>query len=270
MKIKKICCVFVSIAISFTITGCANSGKSQTSSLSSASESSKMSSQAIASSLVTEGVVEDQLALPEEGEQIAIFHVKDYGIIKCRLFPQVAPKAVQNFIGLSKQGKYDNVQFHRVLEDFMIQSGGNSQSIYGSGFNVELNQSLHHYNGALCAARTTSQTTGQSSQFYIVSSNVGKTANFDSIAKQVSNKYKQQGSKISLQYSDAVKEKYKEVGGYPGLDMQYTVFGQAFEGQDVITKIAACPKSTELSSSGEYSTPSPEVILEKVEILNYE
>ena len=265
MKVFKYVLVGISILICFSITGCSNTQTSSSSSQSSASSQD----QAVASSLVTEGKIENQLALPEKGEQIAIFHVKNYGIIKCRLFPQVAPKAVQNFIGLAQKGKYNNVPFHRVIEDFMIQSGGNSDSIYGSGFNVELNPSLHHYNGALCAARTNSQTSGQSSQFYIVSSNNGKTADFDKISQSINQQYKQKGSKITLEYTDIVKNKYKEVGGYPGLDMQYTVFGQTFEGQDVINKIASCPKNSEVSATGEKSTPDPEVILEKVEIVNY-
>ena len=70
-------------------------------------------------------------------------------------------------------------------------------------------------------------------------------------------------------YGTKLKNTYKEVGGYPGLDMQYTVFGQTFEGQEVVKKIASCPKSSEMSSTGEKSTPDPEVILEKVEIVNY-
>lgn len=265
MKIFKYILVFTSIMICFSLTGCSNSSKTSSSSQSSTSSQD----QAVASSLVTEGKIENQLALPEKGEQIAIFHVKNYGIFKCRLFPQVAPKAVQNFISLAQKGKYNNISFHRVMEDFMIQSGGNSDSIYGSGFNVELNPSLHHYNGALCAARTNSQTSGQSSQFYIVSSNNGKTADFDRISQTINQQYKQKGSKITLEYSDMVKNKYKEVGGYPGLDMQYTVFGQTFEGQDIVNKIASCPKSSEISATGEKSTPDPEVILEKVEIVNY-
>ena len=265
MKMFKYVLVGISILICFSITGCSNAQKSSTSSKSSASSKDTE----VASSLVTEGKIENQLALPEKGEQIAIFHVKNYGIIKCRLFPQVAPKAVQNFIGLAQKGKYNNVPFHRVIEDFMIQSGGNSDSIYGSGFNVELNQSLHHYNGALCAARTNSQTSGQSSQFYIVSSENGKKADFDKISQTVNQQYKQKGSKITLEYTDVVKNTYKQVGGYPGLDMQYTVFGQTFEGQDVVKKIASCPKSSEMSATGEKSAPDPEVILEKVEIVNY-
>ena len=265
MKVTKFILITVLLVVCVFAVGCKKSQKSSSSSAHSSSSNDKST----ASSLVTEGKIENQLALPQKGEQIAVFHVKNYGTFKCRLFAQVAPKAVQNFIGLAQNGKYDGVKFHRVIEDFMIQSGGNSDSIYGSGFNVELNQSLHHLKGALCAARTSSQTSGQSSQFYIVSSNNGKTADLDAVAKHINQEYQKKGSKITLEYNDDLKNKYAEVGGYPWLDMQYTVFGQTFEGLDIVDKISNCPKSSKLSSTGENSIPDPEIILEKVEIVVY-
>ena len=109
MKMFKYVLIGISILICFSITGCSNTQKSSSSSKSSASSKDT----AVASSLVTEGKIENQLALPEKGEQVAIFHVKNYGIIKCRLFPQVAPKAVQNFIGLAQKGKYNNCTYRR-------------------------------------------------------------------------------------------------------------------------------------------------------------
>ena len=47
----------------------------------------------------------------------------NYGEMQFQLFPEIAPKAVENFVGLSKKGYYDGVIFHRVIKDFMIQGG---------------------------------------------------------------------------------------------------------------------------------------------------
>ena len=63
-----------------------------------------------------------QMQLPAEGDTIAIMHTS-MGDIYLRLFPEAAPKAVENFITLASQKYYDGLTFHRVIEDFMIQGG---------------------------------------------------------------------------------------------------------------------------------------------------
>ena len=73
-----------------------------------------------------------QLEKPEIGEEIGIIST-NHGDIKVRLFKDVAPKAVENFITHSKKGYYDGVIFHRVIKDFMIQGGEGSCSYLGSG-----------------------------------------------------------------------------------------------------------------------------------------
>ena len=66
---------------------------------------------------------EKQFAMPEKGEQIAIFHVRDFGDIKVKFFPEVAPKAVENFVTHAKEGYYNGTTFHRIMKEFMIQGG---------------------------------------------------------------------------------------------------------------------------------------------------
>ena len=61
-----------------------------------------------------------QLEAPAEGEEVAIMHTS-MGDIYIRLFPEHAPKTVENFKTLAKDGYYDGIIFHRVIEDFMIQ-----------------------------------------------------------------------------------------------------------------------------------------------------
>ena len=64
----------------------------------------------------------EQLQMPKVGEEVAIIKT-NHGEIKVRLFPEVAPKAVENFKTHAKDGYYNGVTFHRVMEDFMIQGG---------------------------------------------------------------------------------------------------------------------------------------------------
>src|SRR5690606_33241223 len=69
-----------------------------------------------------EEVTLEQLKGPKEGEEIAII-TTNHGEIKIRLFPEVAPKAVENFKTHAKNGYYNGITFHRVIKDFMIQGG---------------------------------------------------------------------------------------------------------------------------------------------------
>ena len=65
---------------------------------------------------------DEQFAEPEKGDTMARF-VTNMGEFTVRLFPEAAPKAVENFVTHAEEGYYDGVIFHRVIEDFMVQSG---------------------------------------------------------------------------------------------------------------------------------------------------
>lgn len=269
MKKRRILSGILMIGLVALMAGCKNDTNKNTTT----------SSETKQNSFVTDTVVEDQLALPQMGEEVAVFNVEGYGSFTCRLFKDAAPKAVENFVTLAKEGKYNGVPFHRVIEDFMIQSGDTTQngsdgkSIYNSGFEVELNSSLHHYNGALAVARTNSYATGQGTQFYIVSSESAKDMtdeDFDDLESQVETMHKSEGqSDIKLKLDEKARNNYKNIGGYPSLDMSYTVFGQTFKGQDVVDKIAKCPKDSQAGIDGSMSSPNPKVILKSVEIVEY-
>ncbi len=195
----------------------------------------------------------------EKGEEIAVMTVKDYGEIKFRFFPQEAPKAVENFTTHVKNGYYDGLTFHRVMQDFMIQggdpdgNGGGGESIWGEGFAVETSNNLYHFRGALCMAKT-SQPNSIGSQFYILQN--------DDIEKT-----RMMLEYASIDYADKVIEKYQEVGGYPGLDGNYTVFGQVIEGLDVLDAIAASP--VVYNAGGERSAPYKSIVIEKIVMTTY-
>ena len=92
------------------------------------------------------------------------------------LFPQVAPKAVENFVTHSKNGYYNGQIFHRVIQDFMIQggdptgtgSGGSDQTIKGEFEENNVKNDLSHTRGVISMARNSISYNSASSQFFIV------------------------------------------------------------------------------------------------------
>jgi cyclophilin family peptidyl-prolyl cis-trans isomerase len=125
----------------------------------------------------------------------------NFGDIKVEFFTKDAPKTVNNFITLSKDGYYDNVIFHRVISGFMIQGGdpsGTGHGDYGKypgyEFEDELNNQIPYSKGVLAMANRGPNTNG--SQFFIM-------------------------------HVD-----------YP-LPYNYTIFGNVVEGIDVVDKIAS-------------------------------
>ena len=69
------------------------------------------------------------------------------GVINLRLYPQQAPVTVANFVNLAKRGFYDNLSFHRVIDNFMIQGGcplGSGTGGPGYRFEDECNAELRH------------------------------------------------------------------------------------------------------------------------------
>ena len=96
----------------------------------------------------------------------------NHGEIVIQLFPEQAPKTVENFVGLAKKGYYDGVIFHRVINDFMIQGGDptgtgmGGESIWGAPFEDEFSNELFNIRGALSMANAGPATNG--SQFFIV------------------------------------------------------------------------------------------------------
>ncbi|WP_434402273.1 peptidylprolyl isomerase [Planococcus sp. 11815] len=167
------------------------------------------------------------------------------GTIRIRLFPEIAPKAVENFLGHAESGYYDGVIFHRVIEDFMLQTGdptgtgGGGESIYGEPFEDEFSDKLFNFRGALSMANAGPGTNG--SQFFIVQ------------AKEI-----KEGS--ASDYPEEITAAYEEMGGTPWLDGMHTVFGQVDEGMDVVDKIAAVEK-------GANDKPLEDIVIESIDII---
>lgn len=102
---------------------------------------------------------------------LAVIMTTTNGKLEIKLFPSEAPKTVLNFIGLAKKGYYDNLIFHRVIKDFMIQGGDPEgtgmwgKSIYGKEFEDEFSPNLKNIRGSLSMANAGANTNG--SQFFI-------------------------------------------------------------------------------------------------------
>ena len=147
------------------------------------------------------------------------------------LFPEAAPKAVENFTTHAKNGYYNGIIFHRVIKDFMIQGGDplgtgiGGESIWGGKFEDEFDTELHNLRGALSMANAGPNTNG--SQFFIVQAN-----------EAPANMLEQMEELTDSGFPRDIIEAYRELGGTPWLDFRHTVFGQVFEGLEIVDKIA--------------------------------
>lgn len=137
------------------------------------------------------------------GNHHAEIDVKDYGVIKVELNADEAPITVTNFVKLAKEGFYDGLTFHRIINGFMIQggdpegngTGGSDETIKGEFSANNVDNVLKHTRGAISMARSQDYDSA-SSQFFIVHQTTSS------------------------------------------LDGQYAVFGYVYEGMDVVDKIA--------------------------------
>ncbi len=166
-----------------------------------------------------------EIQIDKEKEYIATIHTNK-GDIKVKLFAEAAPKTVNNFVFLAKDGYYNKVKFHRVIESFMIQTGdplGNGMGGPGYSFEDELPPAKAYQPGIVAMANAGPNTNG--SQFFICS---GPDSTF--------------------------------------LNQQpnYTVFGEVIEGMDTVKAIATIPVGP--SFGGEVSSPKEAVYMNNIEI----
>lgn len=158
-------------------------------------------------------VQEEQKAAEGIGTHHAELEIKDYGTVKLELDGDTAPITVQNFMDLAKDGFYDGLTFHRIIDGFMIQggepkdgSGGSRKTIKGEFSSNGVENEISHKKGVISMARTPDPDSA-SSQFFIV-----------------------------------VKDS-------PFLDGDYAAFGHVTEGQEIVDKIAADARPTDDNGS---------------------
>lgn len=192
-----------------------------------------------------------QTRAPKAGDTVAVMKTTA-GDIRILLFPDAAPKAVENFVTHAKNGYYTGIIFHRVIPDFMIQGGDptgtgrGGESIWGDSFEDEFNVDYHNIRGALSMANAGPGTNG--SQFFIVQAK--------SVDDNLLSQMEQIGERM---FPKQTIEDYKAVGGTPWLDFKHSVFGQVYEGMDVVDEIAA--RRVDMLDK-----PFDDVVIEKIDI----
>lgn len=178
----------------------------------------------------------------ETSSQNILIHTTQ-GNITIKLFDDV-PLHKENFLDLISKNFYDNLLFHRVIKDFMIQTGdpgsrfSNPGEFLGRGgvdytIPAEFRKDYYHKKGAVAAARLSDKVNPEKSssgcQFYIVA---GKTYTDNELDYMEKNG-------LHIKFTDEQRKIYKSLGGAPHLDYSYTVFGEVIDGFDVLDKISA-------------------------------
>lgn len=192
-----------------------------------------------------------QLEAVKTGDTIAVMRT-NMGDIEIKLFPEQAPKTVENFTTHAKNDYYNGIIFHRVIKDFMIQGGDptgtgmGGESIWGRSFADEFTPELHNLRGALCMANAGPNTNG--SQFFIVQADECPANMLD------------QMKDMPEAFSPEVVEAYAKMGGTPWLDFRHTVFGQVINGMDVVDAIAGV-------KVGAGDKPINDVVITGIEII---
>lgn len=218
-----------------------------------------------------------QAQMPEEGEEIAVITTSE-GVVKMRFFPEEAPKAVENFKTLAKDGYYDGLTFHRVINDFMVQTGDptatgrGGESCWGEDFETEVSEKLHFYRGAVAMANAGPDTNG--SQFFIVQQKTVMEDALKAIEDAIGNNEEEVGITLtdgnfytlSQLYPEEVMNHYREQGGSAHLEYVfgngYSIFGQVFEGMEAVDAIAA-------AETDESDKPVQDITIESITFETY-
>ena len=255
--------LYFALASSLLLAACSSSKSTDTSSSSSEAASSSSTdttsssqyAKDLAYAINNPNASFPQLSTDIADNEAAVKIKTSQGDITIKLFPEEAPLAVENFLTHAKEGYYDGIIFHRVINGFMIQGGdpeGNGtggQSIWagkddsidaGNGFKNEVSAFLYNIRGALAMANAGADTNG--SQFFINQNPADAS-----------------GQLSSGKTPGKIIEAYKN-GGNPSLDGGYTVFGQVIEGMDVVDKIA----SSETDSNDK---PTSDITINSIEIV---
>ncbi len=149
------------------------------------------------------------------------------GTMQAELFPQAAPLAVNNFVFLAREGFYQDVKFHRIMKDFMVQTGdplGNGTGGPGYSFEIETPGPEQEYTLGTVAMANTGQPNSNGSQFFIINTE-----------------------------------------SYP-LPKQYTIFGRVTGGLDVLERISDTPVVPNPRAGGEPSLPTEDVLIKNITI----
>ncbi len=178
-------------------------------------------------------------------KEVAVIET-DMGKIIINFYEKDAPKHVDNFKKLAREGFYNGTTFHRVITNFMIQGGDpnskddnpNNDGQGGTGYTIPAEIKRLHKRGALAAARLGDQVNPQKAssgcQFYIVHNGPWALDQLRGLEMNM-----RMSGKPLFAFTQEQIDLYTTVGGTPHLDGDYTVYGEAIEGLDIVDKIAS-------------------------------
>ena len=197
--------------------------------------------------LVTLAVVLSLTANAKKEKRTTVELLTSKGKITIELYNET-PLHRDNFIKLINEKFYDNLLFHRVITDFMIQGGdpdskeapqGKALGEGGPGYTVPSEirfPVLFHKRGALAAARegdiTNPDRNSSGSQFYIVWGKTFTKEEINNITDAI-----EKHSNGSITFPENIKKHYMRYGGTPHLDGLYTVFGEVIKGIETVNAI---------------------------------
>ena len=196
-----------------------------------------------------------QFTHPAAGDTVAVFDTSA-GVFRAVLFPDKAPQAYDNFVGLVQAGYYNGLTVSRVESGFVVEAGqgadGRGSTIWNGGrYPAETTDSLHHYSGALCMGTDVS---GEcASVFYVVQTLPGEQSVTQELVDQMN----------SAGYRAEVVSAYQTAGGAPYLDYTDTVLGQVYEGMDVVDAIGQ-------TAVDENQKPREDITINSVSIETYQ
>lgn len=185
-------------------------------------------------------------AIAKGDKRVRVEFDTDMGKFVIALFDDT-PIHRDNFVKLVKSGFYDGLLFHRVIDDFMVQTGdpdsreAKPRKVYGEGgpgytLPAEITTAHYHYRGAVAAAREPDEVNPQwessGSQFYIVWGKPFTSRTLSPLRQHVA-----EATGGEFEISPDMAQDYYVRGGTPHLDGQYTVFGEVVEGLKVIGKM---------------------------------
>lgn len=199
-----------------------------------------------------------QLEEPEEGQLAAVIETS-MGDITAVLYPEYAPKAVENFVTRAKEGYYDNNKFYENYEKLFVATGSATDGKTGvtddgSLIENEYSPKLWPFKGALCAY---SLTAGYfDSRYFFCNTYEEFTDEQISDLRGVT----RDGEQL---FPDELVDAWVEQGSLPNLSGFYTVFGQIVDGMDVFQKIIDAEYNTETY------VPIDDIIVYHVKITEY-
>lgn len=186
------------------------------------------------------------------------------GRIQIRLSDST-PLHRDNFLKLVKTGYYQNILFHRVIKNFMIQAGdpdsrnapaGKVLGNGGPGYRVpaEFKPTLFHKKGVIAAARDNNpEKASSASQFYLTQGKVFTEAGLDSVETY----------RLKRKIPAEQRQVYTTLGGVPHLDQNYTVFGEVISGIEVVDAIA----DVSTSKGADRDRPLQDVVIMQAKLI---